>query len=46
MKIRTVLAALFHADGRMGRHDEANSRNLQFGELAEKYLCHPPTCDF
>jgi len=50
MKIRTVAAGLFYADGGMGRqtdrHDEANSRNSQSGERAEKYLCHPPTCDF
>jgi len=50
MKIRTVVAGLFHADGRMGgwadRHDEANSLNSQFDERADKYLYHPPTCDF
>ena len=30
MKIRTVGAKLFHADGRTGRHNEANSRFSQF----------------
>jgi len=31
-KILPVEAELFHADGRMDRHDEANSRYLQFCE--------------
>jgi len=30
MKIRPMGAELFHADGRMDRHDEANSCLLQF----------------
>jgi len=30
MKIRPVGAELFHADGQMYRHDEANSRFSQF----------------
>ena len=30
MKILLVEAELFHADGRADRHDEANSRLLQF----------------
>ena len=30
IKIRAVGAELFHADGQMGGHDEANSRLLQF----------------
>jgi len=38
IKIRPVGAELFHADGRLDgqtdRHDEANSRFLQFYELA------------
>jgi hypothetical protein len=38
MKIRTVGAELFHADGRMdgqtNGHDEANSRFSQFWERA------------
>jgi len=32
MKIRTLGAELFHADGRTDRHDEANSR---FSQLCE-----------
>jgi len=34
MKIRQVVAELFHADGRAGRHDEVNSRFLRFCERA------------
>jgi len=30
MKFRPVGAELFHADGQMDRHDEANSRFSQF----------------
>jgi hypothetical protein len=30
MKIRHVGAQLYHADGRMDRHDQANSRFSQF----------------
>jgi len=33
MKIRPVVAELFHADGQTDRHDEANSRFSQFCEL-------------
>jgi hypothetical protein len=40
MKIRPVVADLFHADGRMDRktdgHVEVNSRFSQFGERAQK----------
>ena len=36
MKIRPVGAELFHADGRMDRHDEFNSHFLQFYEGAYK----------
>jgi hypothetical protein len=32
MKIRPVGVELFHADGQMDRHDEANSRFLQYCE--------------
>jgi hypothetical protein len=38
MKIRPVGAELFHADGRIDRHDEANSRYSQFFEGAQKFL--------
>ena len=34
MKTRPVEAELFHADGRMDRHDEFNSRFLQLCEGA------------
>jgi len=34
MKIRPVAAELFHADGRTGRYDEANSRSSQYRERA------------
>jgi len=34
MKIGPVGADLFHAGGRTQRHDEADSRLLQFCELA------------
>ena len=34
MKIRPVRAELFHADGRMDGHSEANSRSLQLCERA------------
>jgi hypothetical protein len=36
MKIRPVGSELFHADGQMDRHDEANSRFSQFCESAYK----------
>jgi hypothetical protein len=40
MNIRSMIAELFHADGRMDgqkdRHDKANSRFLQFCEHAWK----------
>ena len=35
MKIRQVGAELFHADGRKGRQDEANSRFSQFCDGAK-----------
>ena len=38
-KIRPVGAALFHADGRTGTHDDANSRFSQFCERTPKYNC-------
>jgi hypothetical protein len=34
MKIRPVAVELFHADGQMDGHDEANSRLSQFCERA------------
>ena len=34
MKIRPVGVELFHEEGRMDRHDDANSRFLQFCERA------------
>jgi hypothetical protein len=34
MKIRTVGAELFHADGQTDRHDETNSLFSQFSESA------------
>ena len=34
MKIRLVGAEFFHADGRMDRHDEANTSLSRFGERA------------
>jgi len=34
MKIRQVIAELFHADTRIDRHDETNSRFSQFCEAA------------
>jgi hypothetical protein len=34
MKIRPVGAELFHSDGRLDRHDEADSRFSQFCERA------------
>ena len=36
MKNRPVEAELFHADGRVDRHDEVNSRFSQFCESAYK----------
>ena len=36
MKIRPVGAELFHADGRMDRYDEFNSRFLPLCEVAYK----------
>ena len=44
--IRPIGAELFHADGRTGRHDEANSRFSQLCERALKsnvLLCYCPT---
>jgi len=38
MKIHPVGAELFHADGRMDRHDEAHSRLSQFCKHAQKWL--------
>jgi len=38
MKIRPMVVELFHADGRTGRHDEANSPFSQFCEGALKTL--------
>jgi hypothetical protein len=38
-KIRPVGAALFHADGRTGTHDDCNSRFAQFCERTPKYNC-------
>ena len=35
-KIRPLRAELFHADRQMDRHDEANSRFLQFCETRLK----------
>ena len=40
MKIRSVGAELFHADGRTDRHDEANSRFPQFCERTRKISQH------
>jgi hypothetical protein len=37
MKIRSVEAELFYADGRTDRHNEANSRFSQFYEPAYKH---------
>jgi len=34
MKIRPMGAELFHADGQIDRHDEANGRFSQFYERA------------
>ena len=39
MKIRPVGVELFHAHGQMGRHDEANSRFLQFHEETKNDSC-------
>jgi len=36
MKIRPMVAELFHADGRTDGHDEANSRFSKFREHASK----------
>jgi hypothetical protein len=36
VKIRPVVAKVFHAVGRTDRHDKANSRFLQFCECAKK----------
>ena len=36
MKIRPVVAELFHADGRTDRRDEANSCSSRFCERAHK----------
>ena len=38
MEIRLVGAQLFHADGRVDRHDEANSSLSQFYESTEKLV--------
>jgi len=38
MKICPVGAELFHADGRMDRHDEPNSCLSQFCKRAKKWL--------
>jgi hypothetical protein len=38
MKIRAVVAKLFHANGQTDGYDEANSRFSQFFESAEKVL--------
>jgi hypothetical protein len=38
VKIRPVGAGLFHVDGRKDRHDESNSRVLQFWEMRLKYF--------
>jgi hypothetical protein len=40
IKIRPVGAEFFHADGQTDRYDEANSRFLQFSEIAKtiKYV--------
>ena len=38
-KIRPVGAQLFHADGRTGTHDDANSRFAQFWERTQQYNC-------
>jgi len=35
MKIRPAGDELFHADGRIDRHDEPNSRSSQFCERAQ-----------
>jgi hypothetical protein len=37
LKIRTVGAELFYADGR--KHDAANRRSSQFRERAQLYIC-------
>jgi len=37
MKIRPVEAELFNADGRTERHDDDNSRFLQFCERSKKF---------
>jgi len=39
MKICLLAAKLFPANGQTGRHDEANSRCLQFCESAWKWVC-------
>jgi hypothetical protein len=44
MKIRTVEAKSSHADGRIDRHDEANSRFSHFCE-ARKEPVRADTCD-
>jgi len=41
MKIRPVVAELFHADGQTDRHDEANSRFPHFCESDYKSLPPP-----
>jgi hypothetical protein len=41
IKIRPVEAALFHADGQMGRHDEADNHFSQFCWKRLKKECSP-----
>jgi hypothetical protein len=38
IEIHPVGVKLFQADGQTDRHDEANSRFLQFGERAQKQV--------
>jgi len=42
MKIRLVEAEVFRADGQMDRHDEADSRFLQFSESTYNHI--PQLC--
>ena len=35
-----MAAELFHADRQTDRHDEANSRFLQYCERVQKNMCH------
>ena len=44
MEMRTLGAELFHAYGRTNRHDEANSRLLQFCELSKNLFVEEPGC--